>query len=166
MTATVIVVRVPIFHALFAVVLVACAATTGPTTASPTSPAASARASASPGGVPSTLETKYAAAQAATTLFHLRFDQRNFGRLYALTDPSFKRSVSETTFTSDMSKLRDRIGASVNEDEVDADAYDEAGDAIVTIIMETTFENAVLSEIFVWRVTADELTFLMSYESQ
>jgi hypothetical protein len=36
----------------------------------------------------------------------------------------------------------------------------------VTIVMETTFENAVLSETFVWRVTPAELTFLMSYETQ
>jgi len=164
MTARVIALRVLIV----AVVVAACAGTTGPSTASPApaSPDASARPSASPGGVPSTLETKYAAAQSATTLFHLRFDQRNFDRLYSLTDPSFKREVSATAFTSDMSKLRDRVGASVNEDEIDADAYEEAGDAIVTIIMETTFENAVLSEVFVWRVTPDELTFLLSYETQ
>jgi hypothetical protein len=162
MTARVIVLRALIV----AVVVAACAGTTGPSTASPASPGGSARPSASPGGVPSTLETKYAAAQSATTLFHLRFDQRNFDRLYSLTDPSFKRQVTASTFTADMSKLRDRVGASVNEDEIDADAYEEAGDAIVTIIMETTFQNAVLSEIFVWRVTPDENTFLMSYESQ
>jgi hypothetical protein len=159
MTAPVILLRALIVAAVVA----ACAGTTGPTTASP---AESARASASPGGVPSTLETKYAAAQSATTLFHLRFDQRSFARLYSLTDPSFKREVSETTFTSDMSRLRDRVGASVNEDEVHAEAYEEAGDAIVTIVMETTFENAILSETFVWRVTPNELTFLMSYENQ
>ncbi len=156
--------RVIVLRALIvAAVVAACAGTTGPTTASP---AASARPSASPGGVPSTLETKYAAAQSATTLFHLRFDQRNFDRLYSLTDPSFKRQVTASTFTSDMSKLRDRVGASVDENEIDADAYEESGDAIVTIIMETTFENAVLSEIFVWRVTSDENTFLISYETQ
>jgi hypothetical protein len=157
MTATVIVLRALIV----AVVVAGCSGATGPSAASPTT-----RASPSPGGVPSTLETKYAAAQSATTLFHLRFDQRTFDRLYSLTDPSFKREVSETTFTSDMSKLRDRVGASVNEDEIHAEAYEEAADAIVTIVMETTFENAILSETFVWRVTPDERTFLMSYESQ
>jgi hypothetical protein len=105
--------RVIVLRALIvALVVAACAGTTGPTTASSL---ASARASASSGGVPSTLETKYAAAQSATTLFHLRFDQRNFDRLYSLTDPSFKRQVTASTFTSDMSKLRDRVGASVNE---------------------------------------------------
>jgi hypothetical protein len=161
MTARVIVLRALVI----AVMVAACAGTTGPSTAS-SSPDASARPSASPGGVPSTLETKYAAAQSATTLFHLRFDQRNFSRLYSLTDPSFKRQVTETRFTSDMSSLRDRVGASVNEDEIDADAFEEAGDAIVTIIMETTFEKAILSETFVWRVTPDELTFLLSYETQ
>lgn len=160
MTAAVMVLRALV---VAAVVVAGCSGTTGPSIASG---AASARASASSGGVPSTLETKYAAAQSATTLFHLRFDQRTFDRLYSLTDPSFKRRMSETTFASDMSKLRDRVGASVNEDEVGAEAYEEAGDAIVTIIMETTFQNAILSETFVWRVTPDERTFLMSYESQ
>jgi len=126
------------------------------------------RASTSPSssGVPSTLQTRYAAAQAATTLFHVRFDQRSFGRMYAMTDGTFRKTIAEAAFTADMGALRDRVGASRNEDELDADAYEEGSDAIVTIFMETEFDNAVLNETFVWRVTPAEMTLLVSYEAQ
>jgi len=147
---------------LLVTILGACAGTAAP---APSPSAARAHASPSGSGVPSTLQTKYAAAQAATTLFHVRFDQRNFSRMYALTDASFRKEISETSFTSNMTALRDRVGASVNEDEVDADAYEEGSDAIVTIWMETEFQNAVLSETFVWRVSRDEMTLLVSYEA-
>ena len=146
--------------ALFAI-LGACASSAAPAPAS-SSPRA---ASPSGSGVPSTLQTKYAAAQAATTLFHVRFDQRNFSRMYAATDASFRKEISEPAFTSNMSALRARVGASVNEDETDADAYAEGTDAIVTIWMETEFQNTVLSETFVWRVTQNEMTLLVSYEA-
>ena len=150
---------------IVAALLVACATRTGPSTVSPDA-SASARVSASPGGVPSTLETKYVSAREAITLFHVRLDQRNFPRLYSLLDPTFKQSVTESSFTGQMSALRDRVGASVAESEIDSDAYEESGDAIVTIIMETTFEKDVLTETFVWRVTSNEMTFLVSYNTR
>lgn len=146
---------------VLAAIVGACAGTAAP----PASSTTRAAASPSGSGIPSTLQTKYAAAQVATTLFHVRFDQRNFSRMYALTDTSFRKEISESAFTTNMASLRDRVGASVNEDETDADAYEEGSDAIVTIWMETEFQNAVLSETFVWRVTQGEMTLLVSYQA-
>lgn len=148
---------------LIALALVACAGRAGPSTASPD---ASAAGSASPGGVPSTLETKYVAAREAITLFHVRLDQRSFARLYSLLDPTFKQNITESAFTAQMSALRDRVGASVAENEIDSDAYESSGDAIVTIIMETVFEKDVITETFVWRVTQSETALLVSYNTR
>ena len=144
--------------------LASCAASPQSTSSETLTPRASASPSAS--GVPSTLQTRYAAAQAATTLFHVRFDQRNYGRMYAMTDGTFRKTITEASFMADMGRLRERVGASRNEDELDADAYADGGDAFVTIVMETEFDNAVLDETFVWRVTPDEMTLLVSYEAQ
>jgi hypothetical protein len=147
---------------LLAALICGCAAPSLP--ASSTSPTAPVAASAS--GVPSTLETRYAAAQAATTLFHVRYDQRSFGRIYASTDSAFRKTTSEAAFTAQLAALRDRTGATRSEDERDADAYEEAGDAIVTIVMETEFDSTVLTETFVWRVTSAEMALLVSYRAQ
>jgi hypothetical protein len=144
--------------------LVSCAASAPSTSTGTLTPRASPSSSAS--GVPSTLQTRYAAAQAATTLFHVRFDQRSYSRMYAMTDGSFQRTITEAAFAADMGALRDRVGASRNEDELDADATEDGSDALVTIVMETEFDNAVLNETFVWRVTPTEMTLLVSYEAQ
>ena len=140
--------------------LVACSSTPARSTETLTP-----RASPSSSGVPSTLQTKYEAAQAAITLFHVRFDQRAFNRMYELTDASFRKEIGEQAFVANMTALREKVGASRNEDEQDADAYEDGKDAIVTIVMETEFDNAVLDETFVWRVTPAEMTLLVSYEA-
>jgi hypothetical protein len=147
---------------LLAALIASCAAPSAPAP----SPSPTARVAASASGVPSTLETRYAAAQAATTLFHVRYDQRTFSRIYAATDGAFKRTTSEAAFTAQLSALRDRTGASRNEDELDADAYEDGLDAMVTIVMDTEFDNTVLTETFIWRVTPAEMALLVSYQAQ
>lgn len=147
---------------LLAALIAGCSAHAVP----PVAPAVSASARASAGGVPSTLETRHAAARAAITLFHVRYDQRSFARIYASTDAAFRQAASETAFTAQLAALRERTGASRNEDELDADAYEDGADAVVTIVMETEYDLAVLTETFVWRVTPAEVALLASYRAR
>lgn len=144
---------------VIAALLVACSAKPAPSTETLT-PRASSSANAS---VPSTLQTRYAAAEAAVTLFHVRFDQRQFTRMYDMTDPSVRGQLGQTTFVAAMTQLRDRVGASVDEQETDVDFDESANDVVITLYYESGFDNTVLSETFVWRVTKDEKTFLLSY---
>src|SRR5437867_261146 len=137
--------------ALFlAAVLVAC-----------TGPQARQYDSLSPLPAPSQLDipvqfaSRYAAAQTATTLFHVRFDQRNFSRIYAMADESFRATTNEADLTARLTALRDRV-----------DIVDRSPDVLITLVMETTFDNATLTETFVWRVTPSEMIFLVRYESR
>ena len=144
-----------------AAVLVACAA-----------PQARPADSPSPLPAPSQLDipvqfaSRYAAAQTATTLFHVRFDQRNFSRIYAMTDGSFRATTTEADLVARLSALRDRVGTSRGENEVAVDLVDRSPDVLITLVMETTFENATLTETFVWRVTPNETTFLVRYDAR
>ena len=146
---------------LLAATLVACA-----------SPQVRPAVSLSPLPVPSQLDvpvqfaSRYAAAQTATTLFHVRFDQRNFSRIYAMADDSFRATTKEADLSARLGALRDRVGMSQGEDEIGVDIADRSPDVLITILMETTFENATLTETFVWRVTPSETTFLVRYESR
>src|SRR5262245_39396036 len=56
------------------------------------------------------VESRYRAAAAAVTLFHLRFDQRSFGRIYAAADDSLRAASTEAAFTARLGALRDRVG--------------------------------------------------------
>ena len=44
--------------------------------------------------------------------------------------------------------------------------FDRSPDVLITLVMETTFDNATLTETFVWRVTPSEMIFLVRYESR
>jgi len=116
--------------------------------------------------IPVQFASRYAAAQTATTLFHVRFDQRNFSRIYAMADESFRATTTEADLTARLAALRDRVGMSRDENEVGVDIVDRSPDVLITLVMETTFDNATLTETFVWRVTPSEMIFLVRYESR
>ena len=116
--------------------------------------------------IPVAFASRYAAAQTATTLFHVRFDQRNFSRIYAMTDDSFRATTKEADLTARLSALRDRVGMSQSENEAAVDMSERGSDLLVTLVMETAFENTRLTETFVWRVTPSETTFLVRYDTR
>jgi len=144
---------------VIAALLIGCSAPS-PTSSETLTPRASSAPNAS---VPSSVQTRYAAAQAAVTLFHVRFDQRQFTRMYEMTDTSVRASLTQASFVSAMTQLRDRVGGSVDEQETQFDLDESGADVVITLYFETAFSNDVLNETFVWRVTRDEKTFLLSY---
>ena len=145
-------------------ILVGCASQPEYRTLASGSPARAA--SASPIAMPSEFGSRYVAAQTATTLFHVRLDQRNFSRIYAMTDDSFRATTKESDLSERLVALRDRVGMSRDENEVSVDVAQRGADLLVTLVMETTFENASLTETFVWRVTPSEMTYLVRYETR
>jgi hypothetical protein len=124
------------------------------------------QAAASPSDVPAEFEARYAVAATSVTLFHVRFDQRNFNRIYAAADDSFRAATSEAAFTARLTELRERVGMSRSEDEISVDIAPRGQDLLVTITMETIFEKATLVETFVWRVTPSEMALLVRYETR
>ena len=115
---------------------------------------------------PSTLDSQYAAAASAITLFHVRLDQRNYAGIYAMTDDTFRASTSEAEMTALLTSLRDRSGRSVAVDEISYEIVDLPPDVQVTIVVETTFETATGIETFVWRVTPSEMVYLVSFRTR
>jgi hypothetical protein len=108
-------------------------------------------------------EARYRAASAAVTLFHVRFDQRNFGRIYAAADDTFRATTTEEVFTSRIAAQRDRVGMTQSQDELSVDIGARGQDLLITIVVETIFQSATLVETFVWRVTPSQDVFLVSY---
>ena len=159
-----------LIRALIAVSLVTACAGGGPTyrtlTDASASPTPAPTVTANVVDVPAAFQARYAAARAATTLFHVRFDQRNFARIYAAADPSLRTSTSEAGFTARLGALRDRTGATRGEEELAVDIVERSPDLIVTLVMGTDFENGVLTETFVWRVTPDETPYLVRYDTR
>jgi hypothetical protein len=127
-------------------------------------PSTATRAQATVG--PSTLDSQYAAASSAITLFHVRLDQRNYRGIYEMTDDTFRASTSEADMTALLTSLRDRSGRSVAVDEISYEIVDLTPDVQVTIVVETTFETATAIETFVWRVTPSEMVSLVSFRTR
>ena len=129
-------------------------------------PSVTSTAAASPFEVPDAFEARYRAASAAATLFHVRFDQRNYSRIFAAADDSFRAATTEAAFTARLAALRDRVGASRSEDELRVEIGERGQDLIITIVLETIFDNATLVETFTWRVTPTEQPFLVRYDTR
>jgi len=83
-----------------------------------------------------------------------------------MADESFRATTNEADLTARLTALRDRVGMSRDENEVGVDIVDRSPDVLITLVMETTFDNATLTETFVWRVTPSEMIFLVRYESR
>lgn len=115
---------------------------------------------------PSKFEAQLAAAESAITLFHVRFDQRNYRGIYAMTDETFRAATSEVQMTAMLSSLRDRLGRSASLDELSFEVLDRSPDVQITFMIETIFENGTLIETFVWRVTQSEMVYLVSYQTR
>jgi hypothetical protein len=114
----------------------------------------------------STLDSRYAAAASAITLFHLRLDQRNYSGIYAMTDETFRAVSSEAQLTARLTSLRDRLGRSTSVDELSSEYVDLTPDVQLSFVIETTFENGTLIETFVWRVTSSEKVYLVSFQTR
>ena len=114
----------------------------------------------------STLESRYAAAASAITLFHLRLDLRNYGGIYAMTDETLRAVTSEGQLTARLGALRDQLGRSTSVDELSSEYIDLSPDVQLTFVIETTFENGTLIETFVWRVTPSEMVYLVSFQTR
>jgi hypothetical protein len=115
---------------------------------------------------PSTFEAQLAAAGSAITLFHLRLDQRNYRGIYAMTDETFRAATNEVQTTAMLNSLRERLGRSLSVDELGYEVADRSPDVQITFEIETSFENGILIETFVWRVTPSEMVYLVSYETR
>jgi hypothetical protein len=115
---------------------------------------------------PSKFEAQLAAAESAITLFHVRFDQRNYRGIYSMTDETFRAATNEVQMTAMLSSLRDRLGRSASVDELSFDVLDRSPDVQITFMIETIFENGTLIETFVWRVTPSEMVYLVSYQTR
>ena len=115
---------------------------------------------------PSTFEAQLAAAGSAITLFHVRLDQRNYRGIYAMTDDTFRAAANEVQTTAMLSSLRERLGRSLSVDELGYEVVDRSPDVQITFEIETSFENGILIETFVWRVTPSEMVYLMSFRSR
>lgn len=115
---------------------------------------------------PSTLDSRFAAAASAITLFHVRLDQRNYAGIYAMTDDTFRASTTQAELTAMLTSLRERSGRSVAVDEISSEIVDLPPDVQVTIVVETTFETATGIETFVWRVTPSEMVYLVSFRTR
>jgi len=115
---------------------------------------------------PSTFESQFAAAGTAMTLFHLRLDQRNYRGIYSMTDESFRAASSEAQMTAMLTSLRERLGRSTSVYELSYEVVDHAPDVQITFVVETTFESGTAIETFVWRVTSDEIVYLVSYQTR
>ena len=83
-----------------------------------------------------------------------------------MTDDSFRAATKEADLVARLTALRDRVGMSHDENEVGIDIMQRSPDLFVTIAMETAFDNATLTETFVWRVTPSETTYLVRYETR
>lgn len=115
---------------------------------------------------PSKFEAQLAVAESAITLFHVRFDQRNYRGIYAMTDETFRAATSEVQMTAMLSSLRDRLGRTASLDELSFEVLDRSPDVQITFMIETIFENGTLIETFVWRVTPSEMVYLVSYQTR
>jgi hypothetical protein len=115
---------------------------------------------------PSAFEAQLAAAESAITLFHVRFDQRNYRGIYAMTDETFRAATNEVQMTAMLSSLRDRLGRSASVSELSFDVLDRSPDVQITFMIETIFENGTQIETFVWRVTPSEMVYLVSYQTR
>lgn len=115
---------------------------------------------------PSTFDAQLAAAGTAITLFHLRLDQRNYRGIYEMTDAAFRAATNEVQMTAMLSSQRERLGRSVSLDELSYELVDRSPEAQITFVIETIFENGTLIETFVWRVTASETVYLLSYQTR
>ena len=115
---------------------------------------------------PSTFDAQLAAAGSAITLFHLRLDQRNYRGIYAMTDDTFRAATNEVRLTAMLTSLRERLGRSMSLDELSYELVDRSPDVQITFVVETIFESGTLIETFVWRVTASEMVYLVSYQTR
>jgi hypothetical protein len=115
---------------------------------------------------PVTVESQYAAAASAITLFHLRLDQRNYRGIYAMTDEMFRAATSEAQLTAMLTSLRERLGRSTSVYELSSEYLARPPDVQITFVIETTFENGTGIETFVWRVTPSEMVYLVSFQTR
>jgi len=115
---------------------------------------------------PSTFDAQLAAAGSAITLFHLRLDQRNYRGIYGMTDETFRAATNEVQLTVMLTSLRERLGRSMSLDELSYELVDRSPDVQITFVVETIFESGTLIETFVWRVTASEMVYLVSYQTR
>lgn len=102
----------------------------------------------------------------AITLFHVRYDQRNYRGVYAMLDGTTRATTTEAQLTAMLATTRDRLGISGPGDELYSDIVDLQGspDLVITIVLNSLFERGFATETFVWRVTPDETTYLVRYE--
>lgn len=96
-----------------------------------------------------------AAAVDAMTRYRALFNEERYEDLYKMTDPRAKATKSKDAFIDLTRTIRTQLGKAVNPLLVDTKVEPKATFTEVTLTYETTFENGIQRELFVWYVAKD-----------
>ena len=112
--------------------------------------------------------SQYVAAEGANATFSVRYDQADYHAVYLMLDQSYRSQISEPQLTSMLTDMRQRLGKSggMRERSHETTPLGESGDVLVTFVMDSTFEKGTATQMFGWRVTPSNVTYLVRYQSE